>query len=350
MEKKVVCYSPYKNIENKYIDISKKAIAENGYLVLPINLKNILKCKVVFLNWEEKLPKNKLVFAYLKKRIKLFLFSILRRKYIITFHNRKPHDSTDNSLQKKIIKKYYKKAYKIIVLSKDSKKYLSEIDNDYDFENKIYYIPHPNYINVYSSNKIKERTNHNILNLMFFGMIKPYKNIELLIKLASEFQNEPIVFKIVGNCTDEKYKTHITDLCGKYNNIDLECRFIEDDEIADFMYLCDALILPYNISSSMNSGTIILAFSYKKTVICPNISTIKDFDKSNIYFYDYINNNDHYQKLKTSVEIILNDFKKDKTIIYDKGINLYDEVSKNNSYELVKGKYQKLLEALENEK
>ncbi|MGX7835548.1 glycosyltransferase, partial [Campylobacter fetus subsp. venerealis] len=113
------------------------------------------------------------------------------------------------------------------------------------------------------------------LKLLFLGAIKPYKNIELLIDLAKKFPLD-IQLTVAGNPSSDSYRSELEALALDTQNIKLDLTFIPDEELPGYIHESDLLILPYSLASSLNSGTVILAFSYGRTVICPRIGTIDD--------------------------------------------------------------------------
>lgn len=344
MNTKKIVYTPFENKNNAYINITKNILAELGFTLMEFNSKNLNDCDYIIFNWWENLPNNciKKIYYYIQKYHILKALKRKGTKIITVFHNKQPHDNKVTYLQKKIIDKLFFFADKIIILSKQSVEF---IENP-EYKEKTFYIPHPNYIEE-NKKKYIERNISNKLNLMFFGLVRPYKNIELILDIATSFKNEPINFKIVGHPFSSKYKEYIQQQCKNIDNVQCDLRFIGDNEISELFENCDVLILPYDQQSSLNSGTVILSFSNKKTVICPKISTLGDFDSSDFYSYSYLNEKEHKEELYKTVKMILNDYKKDKKIIEDKGYRLYKEVAKNNSKNAIKEKYVKLFEELE---
>ena len=72
------------------------------------------------------------------------------------------------------------------------------------YENKIYKIPHPNYIGVYPENAVKITKSHDdILNILYVGLVNKYKNVDLLIDAVNALNNDKIHLHIAGNCKAE---------------------------------------------------------------------------------------------------------------------------------------------------
>src|SRR5690606_39824303 len=108
-------------------------------------------------------------------------------------------------------------------------------------------------------------------------------------------------------------------------NIELKLKFIPDQEIPTLINEADLLVLPYDLKSSLNSGTAILAFSYGKSVICPEIGTISDLGqiKNNVLHYQYASDKEHLSQLSTKIQDALHLKEKDSSIFSSMGNRMY---------------------------
>ena len=217
---------------------------------------------------------------------------------------------------------------------------------------KFQLVYHPNYIYNYK-NEIKENYRVRLgiqsddLVFLILGYISPYKNIEILIDIFSKVKDNNIKLLIAGKpCTDE-YKKELFEKINDNKNIITDFRYIPDEEIASYYNTSDIVILPYNQESSLNSGAIYLSFSLNKTVICPEIGTIKALiDDSFVYSYNYKNENEHKNMLDLIISKVHNDFKENPNIIREKGLQAYDYVSKYHSDNEISEKYRAIYRSL----
>jgi hypothetical protein len=71
------------------------------------------------------------------------------------------------------------------------------------------------------------------------------------------------------------------------------------------------LVAPYSYDSALNSGTVLLACSYGKTVVCPDIAGVRDIQaESNcLYAYHYADNAEHAGRLHEALARALADFR-----------------------------------------
>lgn len=336
-----VVFNPYDSTSNKYVKMIINLLKEKGFEVYDLKdvikkPKLFLKIKIIHLNWFESLDGNSnfsIIISFLKQYLKILIFKLFDKKILWTMHNKSPHEKSYSLLKKIILKKVIDSSNGIIIHCTDSK---SILINQFGVKaNKIYYCPHPNYIKEYG-NVIVNKKKDNKLKLLFLGLIKPYKNIELLIDVIDELKELNIELKILGKPVNETYGRFLKNYKSENKRIKFKLGFVDDEEIPKHLSECDLLVSPLNIESSLNSGIAILAFSYKKSIICPEIGTINDLPNKNlVYSYSYKSDIEHKKKLKN---IIIKAYDERKDNIVKFGENLFDYIDKENSSEKISSK------------
>lgn len=350
-------FYPYYSDNNKFIQITQEIIRECGCEIVPASKRLLLqrkqnKADAVFLNWFESINvenNSTFLFYALKRKIVILAYKLKKTKIVVYFHNRMPHDTSTQrqAMALKYMKWLYNKADYIVILSKESEKYLHELVDKDVVERKTRYIPHPNYIEAYSKNdKTLQKNPEDKFRLLLIGNVRPYKNIEMIIELARNSRDKDICFTIMGKCSDKNYEREIINLASELDNIHLELKFVEDDQIDQIIRNQDALVLPYDIKSSINSGIVILAFSNARTVICPEIPMVDDFNKENIYYYNYGSLKEHKIELQRRVLQAYNDWKTNPERFYKKGLELFNEVQNKNSPSRIQDLYNELLKEI----
>lgn len=279
-----------------YTNIILKGLRKRKFEIIPLStfFSNYRDVKIIHLNWYENIAST---LNFLNKTSKLIVFKILGKKIVWTMHNKEPHENRKPSLQKAFRNLLIFFSDAIIIHSLDSKKELSKKGKK--TIDKTFYLPHPDYIDVYGQineipSVVSNKTN---LNLVFVGLVRPYKNLELLIDCVNIF-GDKVKLVIAGKPKDDAYANSIREKAESNANITLDLKFIEDKILIKYIQDADLVILPYKINSVLNSGTVILSFSYGRSVICPNIGTINDIDdKSAILNYSYSRESHHEKKL-----------------------------------------------------
>jgi beta-1,4-mannosyltransferase len=348
-----IIFNPPVNKANKYISIMVDGLEKNGYKVHPLDsffsgVKHFRDIKLVHLNWFENLDDTSyfnMLSSFFKKSFVLWVIKASNKKLIWTMHNRVTHEKESSHLSKILTKKLIKNANAIVIHSEQSRDLL--IEEYPSAKPKIHYLPHPDFIKTYGP-VVKKNEHKPKLKLLFVGAVKPYKNIELLIKTAGHLEDK-VELTIAGNPKSEDYKKHLSRFAGIFNNINLKLEFIPDSEIPQLLGDCDLLVLPYDLNSSLNSGTVILAFSYHKTVICPKIGTLTDLDemKNNFLSYSYTSEEDHAVVLSRMMESAYQMKQDDHDVFEKMGYRMYQYIEINQAKNLVldrlKDVYRKVL-------
>lgn len=339
MHKKYIIYFPF-NSANSYIENMKRCW-ESMYRVIPIssaesNIFVLFNTKAIVLNWVEGELDN-------RKKIKLILYKLLGIKIIWVFHNRLPHAAIENlSMAETANKNMHFLATisdAILLHSKNSRIYLEEYTCK---QNKIFYVPHVNYMKQYrwvcDYNSINDC---NDFIFVFQGAILPYKNIELLIYVFKELQLPHCQLYISGISSNKEYTLKIQQL-SQSAKIKIQLGYLSDYAVGEIVRQADVVILPYDIRSSMNSGAMLTAFTNKRTVIVSNNAMAQDYkNKDFLYIYDYSSPTDHYEQLKQMMKQAYNN---GKSVNRKMGERAYEYIKKHNSDAIVIQKLKNVME------
>ncbi|TRZ46025.1 glycosyltransferase [Robertkochia solimangrovi] len=337
-----IAFTPYINTENQYIHIIRNLLQEiEGVEVVPFSIKSVLLLKssvwrsqFIWLNWYESVTNE---FMAIVRLIVLPIMKIFGKRIIYVLHNKRTHKPGFNFFSALLQKVTIHFSDVIIVHSK-----ISEEEIPIKKRSKIKYIPHPNYCGIYGSIIPKPKFNDDKLRLLFFGQLKPYKNIELLIDVVNELENSDIELTIMGKPESNDYKNKLKNYI-KNDKINFIFEFIEDKRIGETLSQYDLVVLPYNLESSLNSGTVILAFSYAISVICPNIGTINDLEETSFLTYTYTNRSEHLGNLKETILAATN-LKRSHNRIFEEwgeAMNIY--VSKKHSHVEICDKLEEII-------
>src|SRR5258708_1220287 len=151
-------------------------------------------------------------------------------------------------------------------------------------------IPTGNYADPYS-NTISQKDSRKKLKIKepcfifgFFGKIREDKGVLALIQsyIKCNFDNARLY--IIGECIDKTLKDNLLRLANNRKDIFLHFFFVQNEDVQVYINSFDVLVYPFiNITTS---SAVILAMSFKKSVICPMIGDLRNFPKNTGYFYD----------------------------------------------------------------
>ncbi|WP_069660919.1 glycosyltransferase [Arcticibacter eurypsychrophilus] len=338
-----ISFYPESTRQNKYSEIITSLLKAKGVKIYSLShvfsgFTAFKKVKVVHLNWFENLnePTRFAMFSvFFKRMMKLITLRVFGKKVIWTMHNKMPHDKSMMFYKKTLIYTLVKLSNTIIIHSRVSEVILQNISKR--AVAKIRYIPHPDYIGVYGAIDLScdHSTESKVLKLLFLGAVKPYKNIELLIDVISQFDHD-VYLTIAGQPQNVDYQLLLVNYAKNNVNVHLDLNFIPDEMLPCYIAQCDLLVMPYDMRSSLNSGSVILAFSYKKTVICPRIGTILDMqNQENILSYTYTSDLEHFDALTEVIGGAIQMKKTANDIFEEYGERIYEDVMVQNNKDKV---------------
>ena len=117
-----------------------------------------------------------------------------------------------------------------------------------------------------------------VTNLLYFGVIRPYKGVEHLVEafnsLSTEEANQ-FVLHLVGEtwegCTRP---AELVESSPHRDRINFVNRYVHDEEVAEFFAQADAVVLPYLRSSA--SGPLHMAMSYGLPVAVSSVGGLTE--------------------------------------------------------------------------
>jgi len=113
--------------------------------------------------------------------------------------------------------------------------------------------------------------------LLFFGFIREYKGLDLLIKAFSDKRLRNRNLKLIVSGEFYEDETPYRKLIKEYNlenDIIIHDHFIKDSEVALFFSVADLVIQPYK--SATQSGITPIAFQFEKPVLVTDVGGLKE--------------------------------------------------------------------------
>ena len=212
-------------------------------------------------------------FNYIKNKLKKKKSEI---KIFCICDNVYPHERF--LLDTFLLKIFFKKIDGFFVMSSNVEKQLKEI-KPYSNIKKIFLPIKDNLGRPISKKDALTQLNLNdSFIFLFFGLIRDYKGLDILLKSLSHYILKDKKFKllIVGECYDKKSKyDKIIKKFNLYNYVLWIDKYIDDKEIKLYFCACDVLVLPYKKASQ--SGIIPIAYNFKKIILASDIDGLNDY-------------------------------------------------------------------------
>lgn len=202
--------------------------------------------------------------------------SQLQKPFILVTHTVLPTPTTG---QRTVLRNLCQQAAAVVCMTKISSKLLSQI---YEASSdKVSVIHHgvPAF----------RKTDRNILKQEYgfedkdlittFGLIGPGKGIEIGLRAMKELvaQHSSLIYLIVGRThpllvkqEGEKYREMLTDMVqdlGLAENVSFINRFLEPEELGDYLYMTDIYLSPYPQADQAISGTLAYALGCGRAIV-----------------------------------------------------------------------------------
>jgi len=113
--------------------------------------------------------------------------------------------------------------------------------------------------------------------LLFFGFVRSYKGLDILIEAFSDTKNKIRNLKLViaGEFyEDEKPYKEMVEKHGMGDEIIFFDRFINDDEVTLFFSIADLVVLPYK--SATQSGVTQIAYHFEKPMLVTDVGGLSE--------------------------------------------------------------------------
>lgn len=201
-----------------------------------------------------------------------------KTKVISLLHNVAPHER--GFLDKPFLKYFLNRNHGFIVMSDQVKSDLLKLKPDAKYEFK----PHPLYDHFGEVVDKTEACNKlgidpNKKTLLYFGIIRKYKGLDLLIEAFGKLDNSYQLL-IVGESygSFDSYKNQIASNPNK-DRIFEHVRYVSDEEVPIFFSAADTCILPYR--SATQSGIIAIAYHFNLPLIVTDVGGLKEMVNEN---------------------------------------------------------------------
>ena len=171
-----------------------------------------------------------------------------------------------------------------------SRAVLSDL-NKFDTVKPRVFSPHPLYDNFGASvsENLAKKTiglEEDTKYILFFGFIREYKGLDLLIKAFADerFRQLPVKLLIAGEFyIDGKPYLDLIEALGLKEFIVLRTEFIENHEIVNYFCACDIVAQPYK--DATQSGVTQIAYHFEKPMLTTNVGGLSEMVPDGIVGY-----------------------------------------------------------------
>ncbi len=118
------------------------------------------------------------------------------------------------------------------------------------------------------------------LELLFYGFVRPYKGLDVLIEALGHLRNKRTRLTVAG-----EFWTGLEEIMGQIRRLGLEKqvelipRYVTEEETAEYFARADAVVLPYR--SATGSGVLSIAYHYGKPAIATTVGGFSELVRHN---------------------------------------------------------------------
>jgi beta-1,4-mannosyltransferase len=288
MDKKLRIVAFPKHSRNPYIDLLYESVEQNEVIVTEGTLRELCfgDHALVHYHW----PEAFLIYRRARRRwngfrkfiVEILVTKLRRKKIVWSMHNSEAHEEAGGLLPFLFRIILFWAVDGLIALSNTS--YQIMIEHYPVLSRKPYLI---SWIGHYRSlypdlpSRLEAKKQQGIQDEQFivgyFGAIRHYKNVPVLVKVFKQLADRQMKLIIVGRCDDDAQKNELIELAGDDPRIDLRLSFLPEPEVPRLLRAVDLMVLPF--SNTLNSSSALLALSLDIPVFVPAIGTLTEIEQ-----------------------------------------------------------------------
>lgn len=162
-----------------------------------------------------------------------------------------------------------------------SKTVLNDIAHFSNTQNKVY-SPHPMYETYGTAVSMEEARKKLGINpedklVLFFGLIRHYKGLDILMEAMShpEIKNQNIKLLVAGEFYEDKQPyLHLIQQLGLQNQVILHDTFIPNEDVR--YYFCASNLVAQTYRHATNSGVTMVGYFYEKPMLVTNVGGLAE--------------------------------------------------------------------------
>ncbi len=277
--------TPRSQESNPYCDLLYGAMEQQGCRADPFRLESLFRgeYEVWHLHWPEGFfQKHPPIIAVLRMvgLLSLLLWARLCGIRVVwTVHNLMAHETTHSTVEPVFWRIFSELVHGSISLSRSAQRSAFATYPALQ-EKPAAVIPHGHYRSVYpqtmdrgdARERLGLKARHRVA--LYFGAIRPYKEVPDLIRAFSNIKGEDLRLLIVGNPLSEEEKQRVQAAASRDTRIQFVLEFIPNERVQVYFQATDVVILPQR--SFLNSGSALLALSFDCPLLAANQGSMAD--------------------------------------------------------------------------
>ena len=277
--KVVACRPAWVKTSNRFTHLFSTALQDAGWNVLEFSWSpgRIFAPKIIVIHWPDEMFTPASVYEHAKVAFKLAILRAAKHVFgarlVWVVHETTPHDINHKA-------HWSRKAFLATLGGAIYLSHASKAAADADIP-ELREIPalitrHGDYRMDMQNPPVARRTPGKTLNLVYFGQIRPYKNLDGLIRAASGVSPDDMRVKIIGWSKDAEFTRALEALAADAPAVTLDIRssLVPQSDLEAALDESDGVVLPYR--KILNSGAALFALSRNRPVLAPRLGTLPE--------------------------------------------------------------------------
>lgn len=274
--------------QNPYQLLLKRELNALGVRVIgnpPLSLLRILLGRdgldVVHVHWPHGLYKSFGQMLYVLAA--LVAYRVLKNNIVWTVHELTAYESRHRRRDDWFRSVVMRLSRHLIVHGDYTKRILI---SEYNYKGSVSVARHPSYKGWYKDEVTREQARQELglpadgLAFLYFGYVKPYKGVEDLILAFRQLPGFDRSLYIVGKPLDDEIKHLCEGLASADPRIRTRLSYVADDEVQTYFRATDVVVYPFR--ETQTSGSLMLALTFGRPVVVPNIATLSEYVDSSV--------------------------------------------------------------------
>jgi len=212
--------------------------------------------------------------------LQVWLLRLLGLRVVWTLHNLTAHEFPFPAAEARLKRVFVQSLCDAVVVHCEAARE-SAVDTyglDDDARSKIHVVPHGHYRGNYPSEGSRGAARDSLglpadaTVLLYFGQIRPYKNVPVLIETFAEVSEPGTWLVVAGNPRSESIRAKVASLVETTDRVTAHLDYVPDEDVGTYMHASDAVVLPFR--DVLTSGSAVLAMSYGRAVVAPAIGCL----------------------------------------------------------------------------
>lgn len=276
-----------KNGANAYLNTFSQHLEAGGAHVDEFNFWRAFfgSYDVVHIHWPDTHLRTHSWWRAIGKHVRLALMCTVLRmrgtRVVWMLHNLKPHEK-DHWISAALFPRWFPRACTHVIalsahgLQASRQRYPALRDKPAAI------VPHGHYRAAYPGTPSRAESRRRLglaeerFTFLFFGNIRRYKNVPLLIRTFRQWADRDVQLLVAGLPVLGMRAEDLQALAAGDDRIHLHLKFIPDEDVTLYLSAADKVVLPFD--SVLNSGSVLLALSLNRPVMAPRLGALPEIE------------------------------------------------------------------------